>query len=517
MDLEKEISLRGAVYRREHGQGRISVATRNTENAPDTDAGTIQQSDPVRCEFDLVQFQNGNIYAFCSTHEDDVSQAMEADWLESFGSISFDGVADNGLNVRLDQPLATSYTMSSSAGKPLTVQAIFNITHAHFTQIFHENKIQDSPAFWHVRFPLVNLEMPPVPDHDYADALAGQRHSAVVAIQCGGAPFYLEAAPDANETLKELERSKGVAVTATATTFIAARSDLDARKKSLEELQAILTLLMGTRINRLGCDVLTPQDEVVESWWHCAVTRPYRGTSLLNHTLPGDYKMRYGTELFCRSAETMLSHLPEREEVLGIRSLIYGFLDATILNNYLELRGLMISGCVEVLRARYLASTDEVNMVPAETFVAIVPELQSRMRTVLQDLLPSANDAILSSMTGHLRNINYTSFRRALRSLFKSFELQGAGNTPREVKQATEAAISAFITTRDALVHYGNFAVPSDPIDGWDEERIRETRWEQYQFIEKVAAGLLAAALGWKDVRPEFVLPPAPDVWQDDD
>lgn len=517
MDFEKEISLRGTVYRREHGQGRISVAMKSAEDEADTADGNIQQSEPVRCEFDLVQFQNGDIYAFCSAHEDDVSQAMQADWLDSFGSISFEGVAENGLNVRLDQPMATSKTISSSVGKPVTVQAIFNITHAHFTQIFEENEIQTAPDFWQARFPLVNLEMPPVPEHDYTDSLAGQRIGAVVAIQCGGAPFYLEEAPDANQTLKELERSKGVAVTATATTFIAARSDLDARKESLGELQAILTLMVGTRINRLGCDLLTPEGEVIESWWHNAVTRPYRGTSLLNHTLPGDYKMQYGAELFSRSAETMLARLPEREEVLGIRALIYGFVDATILGNYLELRGLMISGCVEMVRARHLASTNEVNMMPAETFAAIGPELQSRMRAVLQELLPTADDAILSSMTGHLRNINYTSFRRALRTLFKSFGLQGAGDTPREVKQATEAAIGAFITTRDALVHYGRFAVPSDPIEQWDEERIRRTRWEQYQFMEKVATGLLAAALGWKDVRPEFVLPPAPDVWEKGD
>jgi hypothetical protein len=156
-------------------------------------------------------------------------------------------------------------------------------------------------------------------------------------------------------------------------------------------------------------------------------------------------------------------------------------------------------------------------MVPPEIFAAIVPELQNRMRLTLRELLPEADDSAVNSMTGHLRNINYTSFRRALKSLFRSMGLQGAGQTSREVKNATDAVIDAFITTRNALVHYGRFAVPPEPIDQWDETRIRMARWEQYQFMEKVTAGLLAAALGWKNVRPEFLLPHAPDVWEKGD
>lgn len=515
MDFEKEISLRGAVYRQARGQGRISiVAPAAHDEEHHEDVTSTSASNPVRCQFDLVQYQNGNIYAFCSVYEDDVSQALHAHWNnQPSGTIIFVGTTESGLSVQLEKAMATTTNVHSSTGQPVTVQTIFNITHAHFTDDAQATSAQTSSP-WQARFWLVNLTMPPVPDHPYNDALAGQLQGAPVSIACAGSVFHLEATPDANDVLKELERTKGVAVTATATTFMASREELEAREKLLSDLHAVLTLMEGTRINDLGCDLINSQGEMVESWWHNAVTRPYRGTSLLNQTLPGDYEMSFGADLFRQSAETMMARFREREESLGIRSLIHSFVDATIMGNYLELRGLMLGGCVEMLRAHHLATKGEVHMVAPDEFAGVLPALQSRMRKVLEELLPGADDSTLSSMTGHLQNINYTSFRRALRSLFKTFGLQSVGATPREKKQATEAAISAFITTRDALVHYGRFAVPPEPIEGWDHARISRVRWRQYQFMEKVAALLLAAALDWKVVRPDVSLPSVPEIWE---
>jgi hypothetical protein len=424
--------------------------------------------------------------------------------------VAFEGNTEDDFSVQLSGTMVVDSNIRSTTGQPVEIGFVLIASQAYFKRI----KEIHQTSFLQVRFSLVNLELPPTPPIVYSDPDGNTHTNSVIKIVEEGTPFYLEANPGSSAVLKELQYTKGIAVTATAFTFCTNREELSSINSVLSALNIVLTFMQGTYINRLGCDVVTAHGVVAESYWNDAVTRPYSSSTLVNRLLASTMKLRLGSQLWAQCVQKMFTEYRAKNDSWNLSELISAYIDATSEGDYLELRGLKICGCIEILRARFLALKNQTYLISSAEFEAVFPELRTKVTEVLRELLPDASQDTLQAMSGHFRGLNYSPFRRALRQYCKEMTYQVTRPTNKETRLATDAALSAFISTRNALVHYGRFAVPDEPNGDWAEERIRSARCRQYQFVERLAAGMLASLMGWMQIKPETQMPEAPDFLQ---
>lgn len=494
MDYSNEILLRGSIYRRTSGKAFLAF-----------DEGQL-----ASCDFGLIQYQKGSILAFCKISPENIGAVLPLVFSTDAAIVSFEGETQDGFLIELANIMVINRNFHSTSGEPVEIGFVLIASEAHFVATQTDSKI----SFLQIRFPLANLDLPPTPPIQYANPLGVVSTSSVARLILDDTTLYMEATENASTILQELKYTKGVAVTATAFTFCNP-NEYTKVDNLLCSLNTVLTFLQGTRINRLGYDVLTPHNEIIESRWYDAVTRPYSDSTLINRLLSKDVKLRMGHDLWVQSVQSMFAEFIAKDKDWDMTELIYAFTDAATEGDYLELRGLKICGCMEVLRARFLDLNKKTYLTEKSKFDAILPELQGRVIELLHEMLPNLDESTYTAMSKHLSGLNYFPFRRALRQFCKEVSLQATKPTNKETKNATDTTLGAFVAVRNALVHYGRFAIPRESTEEWTDERCSTARWRQYQFIERLNAGMLAALLGWMRIKPETKMPDAPDFWEE--
>ncbi len=456
----------------------------------------------LRCSFHLVQYADGDIRVFCPVSINDTGRlrpqnGMGLDLNMVDENSTFEGTTREGLRVELRGFIVTKRSLHSTAGKPVEIGFVLDPTHAELTR-----DTTEPPS--HIRFQLVNFDFITIPGARIVHPSGMSCDDPVLPVTCNGRAMFLQNS-SGRDVVKQLEANNGVDVTCEALAFLSALEEVEAIEKDISLLCVLLTLLQGTRINWVNYDVMGASGEIVSSVCQNAVTRPFSSNTILNRVDPAPFHQRYGGQYLQDLIERMCPRLIELEEAWELRGLINTYNDAVSEQDFVELRGLKIGGCMEILRARFLALKDEVHLVrPHSKFLKVVPELKKRVLKDLKELLPDEDSENLKMMINHLQGANYYPFRRALRGLLEEIGLKGGGTTPKEVKKATEAAISAFISIRDQLVHTGEFLVPTeaDGEAGWSQERILSARWNQLQFMERFVGCVLVSLLGWPQTLP---------------
>lgn len=246
MNIQEEIANRGSIYRHVQGNGILSNKSQQLK---------------VECTFDLVQYQNGRIYLFCEI----LSSFIQKSFVNSFSPpenriVQITGVTKPNLNVNCNDLMCVSLRKEEESDR---FYQTFSASQVCLSSLSDEEIANSHLTF---EFPLVNFDAPfedPVRENE-KDEIVGNSKSTDISF--GNRVFTLSPVDKAPEIIKDLESTKTSAVTATLRTDDQGLSCQKAIEKDVHHFLAPLSLVQGTRINRLGCDIKTSSNQIANQF-----------------------------------------------------------------------------------------------------------------------------------------------------------------------------------------------------------------------------------------------------------
>jgi hypothetical protein len=296
----------------------------------------------------------------------------------------------------------------------------------------------------------------------------------------GGVEVVIRCLPDSGITLDEIQATRGIGVTATAT-VAAGPGTSDEVDELMHRLCLLLSLGLGRGIAWVYRETLDDAGHVMEILHGSAITKPWSVQELVPTANIEDF------------VSSSYARFQAAYEPWGLRNAILAFTDAKVEADFLELRALKMVVVMEFLRGSYLRKNGREFLIPETEFKSRLKALQERTRPVLEELFPGyVSEPVVGGdpvpvIEGLLRNVqglNRPSFGRA----FAGMCLELGVHIPSKERRR-------FIDIRDSLVHRMAFLVSGDS----------NSQYAQYAFVSTVIGKILLAILGWQGEYRDWV------------
>ena len=458
----------------------------------------------IGCVFCFFRYVSGHMDIFCyHNHRDSGPHPVKGDGTFDGGTIiEFVGTAsqwaENGEPLQTyqsDIPIVFNTPNALVANRSFKLNANSQGISAELCTTLNAIEVSIGPQdfrFCYFRLSLVNFLFETIDNASVSlaanqdDPKTGKEIPAApqLPLQIGDFKIYLRPAANYKEITEALWYRGGVAITAHAlvimpTEFVSQGLELH---ETMEEVCALLSLAKGTAIHYVELDFMDEDSEVVNRFFfHNTRLMRFGGRALTG--LMGGIELK-------KFVETAHPILPSADEDWNLRFAIDLLTDAKAEGDLIELRGLKLANCLELLRQRFLKRTDGEFLIPAKAFDKRRKQLRAAIENTLREYLSpeQANlsaeeyEAVIGAIKENSSGLNRTSFRNALEQMMIEVGMQVASEEIRQV-----------VAIRNQLVHQAAY----DP--RWGEAG------EQYRFLETFVSRFLMAAL-------QFPLPwPSPD------
>lgn len=285
--------------------------------------------------------------------------------------------------------------------------------------------------------------------------------------------FLLTMTTEQDRVMRRLHTIRDTAVTACGLVGLPLKTDRDL-ETMVQALCCVFSVARGTKVQAVCFEYLGDDQTLLSREHHDRVTKPYSPMAIIDPR-PGHH------EDFVRFIEVGYRTFLEREVQYDLPVVIDGLLDAKLQEDFLEMRGAKLAVALETLKhalIRGLGVSSEYITNP-ETFAEALPKLIKGIRDA------AVGAGLPTSQLGELfaepkiAGLNRRSFRALLKQLGSSLNMD-----------LDTGEVTAFIKSRDSLVHTGRFLCQHKPSEG---KRPFEEFREDIHFVDRIFARLL----GW--------------------
>lgn len=224
---------------------------------------------------------------------------------------------------------------------------------------------------------------------------------------------------------------------------ISNQRDLDKIISLVDDICLLLSVKNGTKITWIYYEIIDDQKRLVFRKHAARVTKIYQPLDIFyfkkSHSFP--------TKKFLE--DTYLYYLKYRDVLKLERGVIDSYLDAKADSDYLEIRGGKIAFVIEFLKNEYLkmkGENSEYICIPQD-FNKFVPLISTAIVDTLKSgRMTDQNKIKTISGKNRIEGLNRRSFRNILNMLIKELGVD-----------ISQDEVTLFITSRDSLIHRGNF------------------------------------------------------------
>ena len=338
-------------------------------------------------------------------------------------------------------------------------------------------------SFCYLRLALVNFLFEPTENQSIslaankdAPATGGQVPAAPqMPLRIGDLEIYIRPVAQYKEIAEALRYRGGVGITAHALVVIPTECDLQALDfhNQIEDICVLLSLSKGTAIHYIELDHIDENNQVVNRFF-------FHNTRLMRFGGRALTKLMPGIELR-RFIETAHPILAQADEDWNLRFAIDLLTDSKAEGDLIELRGLKLANCLELLRQRFLSRTEGEFLFPSKTFDKQRKHLRIAIENVLREHLAPEQvnleaedyEMALQTIKENCIGLNRTPFRAALQKMVDEVAME-VGHE--EIKRV--------VAIRNHLVHQAAY----HPNLG--------SAKEQYVELETFVSRFLLSALG---------------------
>lgn len=499
-------------------------------NRRETGTGFLRASNggEVGCRFVLEQVPTGSIELRCllDTVQSDVwrQRPPAKHWYSEHENLTFDLETGDGCHLENLQFHVGSGGITNNGHRQ---SHEFSLSQVDLRQT--GQRATERPVAF-AEFSLVNFEV----DHGNASvrfAKMWRWEDGVVVLRLGDRECWLRAAQNAGEVIKQLEATKGTAVTAIIRLPLHSLEEWDDIERRVDHLCTVLTLISGNRVTWISARAMDSWGYDLWARWRDSITNPYTTKDMLNTLSTERVVIRAFTTSYLPIIERMMLHFDEAEQNWNIRAAVNTWHETVISDHFVEQRGLLIAACMEMLRTRFLMQGGRQTILDPKLFDTQKNAISRDLKKSLKDKFPpqegwsdeqrQLHNQELSLMYGHVKNLNYFPFRQSLEqmaqqlgmmslapddetnSISHRFSMQPS-DLARADPQQSKDSIKCFVRIRDHLTHQGGFVTATDEIT----ELSGNETMTQLQFIQRFAAAFLCSALGWTQPMPTALVLP---------
>lgn len=488
--IDFEIEKHGTVFRKHTGSG--NVIGRSGEHFP--------------CRFELVQYADGRIRAFCQIEPDSVealAQSPHQPRTGDFETIGFNGICHGGYQIEAFSPTIINTHYHQSVGKPVEWGYTINLTAASFA-------LPTLSPISTTRFHIVNFDFLPIPHSPIKHPTGIECDASNLPLTFSGSNLFIEAVAGKRQILDNLKNIAGIGVTCSITLFEEPTPTVEAL---INNVCTVLTLLQCTRINWICYDAISTNGYVTKSFWRNSSTGPFSHITLINRLSDSDRFITLTGEGLKYRIEILYGNLDKAEKEWRATEIINLYASAVTAPVFLELGALSLVGIMEVLRETFLSFSQGGYILSPDVFTRTKHDkIAKKIREVLREELPHSLfppdvtekdwQELILRMSTHVQGFNRHPFKHVIEQMCQQVGMI----EPKEEnsQQSLQTTVKLFGDIRDHIVHRGQFLVPTEPneVEGWTERRMLTARWNQYRFIEQFVGAFLLSMLGLPQKLP---------------
>lgn len=170
---------------------------------------------------------------------------------------------------------------------------------------------------------------------------------------------------------RELSSRGGRDVTYQAIVRMDPADTLQEMQKIVENLCTLLTLARGTPITWISYEAYSDTNELITSLLCDTFTKDYRKLDLIAEN-EGQRIVEF--------VETAYPRLQGCREQWGIDDVIAAYIDSKAEQGFMELRGLQLACCMEILKGKYLERVGKEKIAPGRVFRKVAKTLAAALR-----------------------------------------------------------------------------------------------------------------------------------------
>ena len=420
---------------------------------------TIEDGDQILCAFECVQLPDARIVCHCiveGAENEHFNKAQKAA-TESSDAKRLEGQTDRGLNLEVHR--------LTQGRTPVDPQWTTDESYILLSFLAREMRVSASSKPYSrglVRFGLTNLEFLGTDSYTKQRPNGTQIDCLQLPFTIAGQQVTIRPLEDYRARVNAVKATKSVDVTSEAIIEVDSLDTRTEAPKLMDDLCLLLSLARGCRVQWIHYDLLSPEGEIVESYYRDAVTKPYSPLMLIAVNPPEDTKS---------FVEKTFDRFREQKERWELQKAIEIYIDAKLTQDSLELRGLKLAVLMEFLKGCY-SRWREVR--PVET-----PLFQHLMRLQAREVWRSFKKCFCGG--------NEVPFRKTLQVMRSDLSLDIGGDLGR------------FVRNRNKLVHRGRFTSTNS--------------WQEYSFMMTLVGKVLLAILGYDGYYYDWTKPPGGVGW----
>ena len=262
-----------------------------------------------------------------------------------------------------------------------------------------------------------------------------------------------------------LKATRGTDVTCTITTKVSSRTQFVDLMPQFDDLLDLLSLARSSHVVGVVYELISESGQVV---WKMHRYQPVMSVGYQYVISPDDIE---GLVSFI---EASMPKYRKADQIWNMRQLIKMYTAAKSEEDSRELRALKLANCLEMIAKRACTNGEGIHIVDSKEFDQVLKLLEKNTKEILQTNFPNISSDQLSMMIGHLRGLNWRSFKRSLKWACETAKY-GISNKD----------LQRIVSIRNHIVHYGTF----DPEIG--------AEGMQYMLLEKFLTKLLLGFAGY--------------------
>jgi hypothetical protein len=419
-------------------------------------SGTLQleDSDQLRCDFDLAQLSGGRLYALCEIDDADVHMGIDQE------PLILDGQTEDGRTLKFENVRIVRSISKYSEGTASRQVILYG------KRVTVDNGIvPQGPVVF--SFLLTNLTMHGTESYTLHNPNGSTFEGLQTSWVLDGFRISIRRTRDYEDIMRGLKATRGVDVTCEARVSADSAQQEDAVLRVVDDLCLLLTLARGCRVEWISYNIVTPDEEVLSSHHRGdAITKPFGVLELIAPHPPED------TLQFINKTYPALS---VQGKPWQYREAVNLYTDAKCEQDFFESRGLKMVITMEHLKGCYLRRHGKTYIFKPKAFDKVNDSLVNVVRWMLPALFPQAGEEQLDMMANHARGFNWYPFRRAIRDLCVSTGLDFNSRDR-----------GRFVDIRNELVHRAEY----NPEYGGG--------WAQYCFLMTFVGKVLLSILGYE-------------------
>lgn len=183
--------------------------------------------------------------------------------------------------------------------------------------------------------------------------------------------LHIQPLSDYTETAGIITTLKTIAPTCEAIVEITNKYDLDSLNQAITDFCYIISVGRGTKINWIYCDQYDCHKKLKKRIWYSHVTKPYTPLPTIDYRQCGAQE----TRIFIEGA--YIPFLQHKDDLALCKGTIDSYLDAKSENDYLEMRGVKLSVCLEILKNHFKRA---FNTGKKNTFLELIEKICAKLK-----------------------------------------------------------------------------------------------------------------------------------------